>query len=60
MPEPGRGRVRVDIVKGVEGLAIYINDFRIVGPKPWGGGKIVHTFVADVKDIKEAIKRKSK
>ena len=33
--------VRIDIIKGVEGLAIYINDYRICGPKPWGGGEMV-------------------
>ena len=25
------------VVRGVEGVAIYINEYRICGPKPWGG-----------------------
>jgi hypothetical protein len=30
--------VIVEIVRGVEGQAIYINHIRVCGPKPWGGG----------------------
>ncbi len=48
--------VRIDIVKGVYGFAIYINDFRVAGQKPWGGGEIVKTWQKiDVKDILTAL-----
>ena len=48
-------QVYIDIVSGVEGHSIYINDVRVAGPKPWGGGNRVHHFLVDVKDIEEAL-----
>ena len=29
----------IEIFDGVGGLCIYLNDYRICGEKPWGGGK---------------------
>lgn len=49
-------QVYVDIVHGVEGDAVYINGIRVAGPKPWGGGKTMHRFLVDVKNIKDALK----
>ena len=37
-------KVRVEIIKGVEGLAIYINDYRVAGSKPWGGGQSIKAW----------------
>jgi hypothetical protein len=45
----------VSLVSGVEGLSIYLNNYRIAGPKPWGGGKILHEFTATSKDIELAL-----
>lgn len=39
-------------VEGVEGPSIYLNDRRIAGNKPWGGGHIKHTFTLQECDIK--------
>lgn len=33
--------VHVVLVDGVEGEALYINNYRIAGPKPWGGGEVL-------------------
>lgn len=33
----------------------YLNDFRIVGVKPWGGGSITKKFTLTLKDIVRAI-----
>lgn len=56
-PAAGAGTVekpvRIDIVRGVEGPAIYLNNFRIDGPKPWGGGKIIMTFLARPSEIRQ-------
>lgn len=52
---------RIDIVRGVEGIALYINDFRVVGPKPWGGGKYIKQWESvNVSDILKAIGLDSK
>lgn len=48
-------KVIIEIVKGVEGDCLVINDRRVAGPKPWGGGTVTKTFTAEVEEIKEAI-----
>jgi hypothetical protein len=54
MPEPPRGVggvsrrvsqiVKIDLIQGVEGFALYIDKYRVAGPKPWGGGTSIHSF----------------
>jgi hypothetical protein len=34
-------RTNLLIVEGVEGTSVYINNHRVAGPKPWGGGRTV-------------------
>jgi len=31
-------KIRIEIIAGVEGDCLSINDYRVCGPKPWGGG----------------------
>lgn len=50
-------RVGITLVAGVEGMALYIHDYRVAGPKPWGGGTVQHEWVADIDDIREALRR---
>lgn len=38
--------VNIMVVQGLEGKSLYINDYRVSGPKPWGGGKTI--FEADI------------
>ena len=47
--------MKLAIVSGVEGTAVYLNDFRIAGPKPWGGGKIVRSWDIAPEDLESAI-----
>jgi hypothetical protein len=49
--------VDVYVVNGVEGPSLYLNDLRVAGPKPWGGGPVVHRFEVSLADIKEALGR---
>jgi hypothetical protein len=39
-------KINICVLQGLEGKSLYINDYRVSGPKPWGGGKII--FEADV------------
>lgn len=57
MPQPQRDPedVEIKVVAGVEGPSLYVNDFRVAGPKPWGGGKVLYTFTADATELAEAI-----
>ena len=42
---------RMTYVKGVEGNSVYLNDYRIAGPKPWSGGKILKEWNVTKRDI---------
>ncbi len=42
--------VEVQVWSGASGPCLYINNYRICGPKPWGG-KPVYTFNADLADL---------
>jgi hypothetical protein len=50
-----KGTVKLVLCQGVEGQCIYLNDYRIAGPKPWGGGRTLHTWVVSVDDLTRAI-----
>lgn len=47
--------VRIEEIKGREGYCITINDKRIAGPKPWGGGYATRNWVANVDDVLNAL-----
>ena len=48
---------KIIYVKGVEGNSLYINDFRVAGPKPWGGGEVLQEWDVEVADIIHAINK---
>ena len=48
--------VCIDEVKGCEGNCITMNDYRVAGPKPWGGGIVVKNWAADVDNIIRALR----
>jgi hypothetical protein len=50
-----RKPIEIEVVSGVEGPSIYIAGFRIAGPKPWGGGRIIHKWRADPSDFRRAL-----
>jgi hypothetical protein len=57
--KPGREAARVgkkhtlSLVAGVEGTAIYLNGYRIAGPKPWGGGVVRDEWEVSDEDLTE-------
>lgn len=48
-------QVCIEIGEGVCGLNIYLNGYRIVGEKPWGGGRIIRRWLVSEEDIKTAM-----
>jgi hypothetical protein len=40
-----------EVIRGVEGCCLALDDTRIAGPKPWGGGTVIHAWKTD-KDYK--------
>lgn len=47
--------ISVEIVSGIEGLCLLVNDYRVAGPKPWGGGTVTQSFKTKLADIERAI-----
>ena len=50
--------IRIVYVNGVAGNSLYINDYRVAGSKPWGGGKILREWDILEKDILRALNLK--
>ena len=51
-----KDKVPVMHCAGVEGPSLYINNFRVCGPKPWGGGSVVKEWKdAETGDILRAL-----
>ena len=48
--------INVMVVRGVAGPSLYINDYRVHGSKPWGGGTMLYEFNVDIDEIDEALK----
>lgn len=49
--------VKIELVSGCEGYSIYIDDCRVAGSKPWGGGRTVMQWTAKVDKIDQALGR---
>lgn len=48
-------KVKIELINGCEGKSVYINDYRVAGPKPWGGGYTEKIWMANKKDILHAL-----
>ncbi len=50
------GHVLIEVISGVEGPSLYISDGsigeRVAGPKPWGGGRTIHSFQVKAADLR--------
>jgi hypothetical protein len=53
--------MKINYLRGSEGNSLYINDIRVSGPKPWGGGRTIKewklTNISDLKRIKKEIEK---
>lgn len=39
------GTVTIELIRGIHGhTGLYVNDYRVAGEKPWGGGTTVNTW----------------
>ena len=38
---------KFEVIRGVEGCCLALDDTRIAGPKPWGGGTVIHAWETD-------------
>jgi len=49
---------KVTLVAGPGGYAVYVNDVRVCGEKPWGGGNVVADWRPLASDVELALKAK--
>jgi hypothetical protein len=47
--------VKIEVVRGVGGNCLLLNDYRVCGPEPTGGGTVIETFSVDFDNIKTAL-----
>jgi len=48
-------KIKIELVSGVEGNSIYLNDTRICGSKPWGGGSVIKKWTTSIWEIERAL-----
>lgn len=46
-----RERTEILEISGVEGNSLYIDDFRVAGGKPWGGGSVVQKWSVPISEL---------
>ena len=54
-----RAWCKVTLVVGPGGYALYVNDVRVAGPKPLGGGRAVCDLRPLTADVRRALKGKA-
>jgi len=47
--------IKIEIISGCEGMCLAINDYRVAGPKAWGGGRVVYSFETDMDRLRSAL-----
>lgn len=47
--------IAIMVVAGVEGPSLYVDDTRVAGPKPWGGGRPLYTFSVSKERLRELV-----
>lgn len=48
--------ITVEVILGPEGKCLVVNDRRVAGPKPWGGGQVILSFKTTRAEIETALK----
>jgi len=56
--EKDKGTVEIELIQGVEGGRLSIDNFRVCGNKPWGGGEAIIRWTARRKDVLRALNEK--
>lgn len=47
--------IEIMTVAGPEGVCLYVDNYRVCGPKPWGGGKTKDKFMVDINELYKAL-----
>lgn len=49
--------IKLTLVTGVSGRNVYLDDERVWGGKPWGGGTVTGEWQLPIDEVKAIIKR---
>jgi len=49
-------KIRIEIIKGINGNCLAINDYRVAGPKVGVSGKVIQQWIADKEDVLDAFR----
>ena len=52
--------IRIEVICGVMGNALYVNGHRVSGEKPWGGGYLIGEWEFAEKELARALGKKKK
>jgi hypothetical protein len=47
---------KIEIVAGRGGTCVVIDDYRVCGSKPWGGGSVVQSWTVPEAELMRALK----
>jgi len=54
-------KVLISVIAGVEGNSLSVGNktggTRLAGNKPWGGGRIIHSFEVDVEELIKTVEQ---
>ena len=50
-----KDKLVIEVVHGVEGDCLVIDDNRVAGPKPWGGGHVTKIWYLDVDQVQSVV-----
>lgn len=60
-----KSKVKIALIEGVEGNSLSVCEpdgrpaVRVAGPKPWGGGRVLKTWVVDTARLLQEIEQNS-
>lgn len=52
---PTDAKIEVEVISGVGGECLAINNTRVAGPKPWGGGRVIASWKCTRADLLSAL-----
>lgn len=48
--------VKIEVVRGCEGDCLCVDNYRVAGNKPWGGGEVIKSWDVKLSDVLKALR----
>ena len=49
--------ITVEVIQGPEGRCLSVDDRRVAGPKPWGGGSVLASWEVPLQQLLAALSK---